>query len=65
MERTEMRMIRWLCFRRRKTVQYITAKTTKCRGNWGCHEKMQTEVAWTRRTKGHIVKRHVQSWWGA
>ena len=24
----------------------------RCRGNWGCDEKRQTEVAWTCRKKG-------------
>ena len=42
MERTEMRMIKWMC----------TDKKPRCRGNCGCDEKMQTEVTWTCGNKG-------------
>ena len=31
----------------RKTAQHWTEKTPRCRDNWGCDEKRQTEVAWT------------------
>ena len=50
MERTEIRMIRWIT--ERKTVQHRTAKETRCRGNCGCDGKMQTEVKWTCGKKG-------------
>ena len=40
------------CFPDRKTAQHWTEKTSRWRGNWGCDEKMQTEMAWTCRKKG-------------
>ena len=43
MERTEMRMIRWLCDVSLKERQPST-ELRRCRSNWGCDEKKQTEV---------------------
>ena len=41
-----------------RTIKSTTVKTTRCRGNWGpwgFDEKMQTEVAWTHRTKWQFI----------
>ena len=34
------------CFPERNIAQHRTENMHRCRGNWGCDEKMQTEVAW-------------------
>ena len=65
MERTEMRMIRWMCrvFPERKTVQHELRRQS--RGKLRCDEKMQTEVAWTCRNKGRcrLYEGNVLGWW--
>ena len=33
------------CFPERNTAYHYTEMTPRCTGNWGCDEKMQTEVA--------------------
>ena len=57
MERTDMRMIGWMCG--------VSLKERQCRDSWGCDEKRQNEVAWTCRKNGvtPIVWRHVLCWW--
>ena len=41
------------CFHERETVQPKTARTPRCRYNWGCDEKRQTEVA------GHVERKGI------
>ena len=45
MERTEMRMIRWMCGVSRKGRQSSTE--LRCRLKWGYDEKRQTEMTWS------------------